>query len=93
MSRFSGKVRHVISRFLVLLSTFELAENVEWMERSSVKFPPRYEHGSLLCSSRGLLYVFGGARTEGPLGDLWKYDIGQLITVPACVHMLLRHVI
>jgi N-acetylneuraminic acid mutarotase len=61
----------------VLLSTFELAENVEWMERSSVKFPPRYEHGSLLCSSRGLLYVFGGARTEGPLGDLWKYDIDK----------------
>lgn len=23
------------------------------------------------------MYVFGGAKAEGPLADVWKYDVGE----------------
>ena len=54
---------------------------MKWTDKSCTNFPARYEHGTLLCQSKGLLYVFGGAEVEGPLGDMWKYDIGELGSV------------
>ena len=56
------------------------SESLRWRElkTSAPSFPARYEHAAFApqCCP-GAVYVFGGAKAEGPLADVWKYDIGE----------------
>lgn len=63
-----------------------------WTTLPSDGLPPRYEHASFITSpspsspkaesdslsTRGnSLYVFAGAKPEGPVLDMWKYSLGE----------------
>lgn len=44
--------------------------------------PPRYEHATFIAQSPDdcispSLYVFAGAKPDGPVNDLWKLNLGM----------------
>ena len=69
------------------VSSCATVESLKWRElKTSSSFPARYEHAAFVPHTRpDAVYVFGGAKAEGPLADVWKYDIGErLVPVPIC---------
>ena len=45
--------------------------------------PPRYEHASFVAGSADRkapnLFVFAGARQDGPVSDMWRLDWGKVL--------------
>lgn len=57
-----------------------LADRIEWTVLPCKGFPARYEHASFVAGSSGTvewLYVFAGAKPDGPINDMWRLDLGM----------------
>ena len=65
-----------------------MVDTIQWYTLPSEGFPARYEHASFVVQSLDngtgtagakSLFVFGGAKPEGPVSDVWKYSLGRPI--------------
>ena len=48
-----------------------LIDSTQWRKVHDGDVPSRYEHAVFTVGSD--LFVYAGAQTTGPLGDMWKY--------------------
>ena len=57
-------------------------DNMEWDSVSADGLPPRYEHATFITHSPDghgsvSLYMFGGAKPDGSVNDVWKLNLGM----------------
>lgn len=48
-----------------------LIDSLLWRKVHDGDVPSRYEHAAFTLGSD--LFIYAGAQTTGPLGDMWKY--------------------
>ena len=73
-----------------------MAGKIEWIAPLCVGLPARYEHASFIASapsddsvSGDQLYVFAGAKPEGPVNDMWRLNIG--VPYNSIMYLLATH--
>ncbi len=55
---------------------------MKWSQLPNESLPSRYEHASFMSGCKGVsdqqeLCVFAGAKLDGPVNDMWKYNFGK----------------